>query len=552
MELTPNEYRLLLRRDLYAFTERCFYELNPTTKFLPNWHIELVASALDACRRGETTRLIINQPPRSLKSHSASVAFVAFLLGHDPAAQIICASYGQELANKHALDCRTILASAWYQALFPRTRLSAERQAVQEFMTTQLGFRLSTSVGGVLTGRGSDYILIDDPSKPDEALSDTQRKAVNDWFDHTLYSRLNDKRKGCIILIAQRLHTDDLVGHVLGLEPWKVIRLPAIAEEDETHVIQTPYGTRRFQRRVGEALHPEREPLEVLNHLREAQGEYNFAGQYQQAPAPMGGGLVKAEWFKTYTVNVLPGKFEMIFQSWDTANKPTELSDYSVSSTWGVKDKHLYLLHVYRKRVGYPDLKRAVRDQAEAFNPQIILIEDKASGTQLIQELIGEGMHAIKKYEPTMDKIMRMHSVTSTIENGFVYLPDKAVWLAEYLHELTTFPRGKNDDQADSTSQALDWFKTNSTQGVYGLLEFAKKEEERIKAARQAATGTESRLCSGCNGEMSQRIPGGLRCAQCGAQWLSPSAQPRVQYLTRTDVLNRTKFPVFFARRLNG
>jgi phage terminase large subunit-like protein len=272
--------------------------------------------------------------------------------------------------------------------------------------------------------RGADFIIIDDPLKPDEALSDTQREAVNDWFDHTLYSRLNDKRTGRIILIMQRLHEDDLVGHVLGLEPWKVIRFPAIAEEDETHVIETPYGTRRFQRRAGEALHPEREPLEILNHLREAQGEYNFAGQYQQAPAPLGGGLVKAEWFKIYGAADVPEKFEMIFQSWDTANKPTELSDYSVCTTWGVKEKHVYLLHVFRKRLGYPELKRAVREQAEAFSPQTILIEDKASGTQLIQELVSERMHAIKKYEPTMDKTMRMHSVTSTIENGFAHLPD--------------------------------------------------------------------------------------------------------------------------------
>jgi predicted phage terminase large subunit-like protein len=463
MKLTLSDYRTLLRRDLYAFTQLCFSELNPTATFLPNWHIEVVASALEACRRGEITRLNINQPPRSLKSQCASVAFVAFLLGHDPAAQIICASYGQELANKHALDCRTILASAWYQALFPCTRLSSERQAVQEFMTTQQGFRLSTSVGGVLTGRGADFIIIDDPLKPDEALSDTQRRAVNDWFDHTLYSRLNDKRTGRIILIMQRLHEDDLVGHVLGLEPWKVIRFPAIAEEDETHVIETPYGTRRFQRRAGEALHPEREPLEVLHRLREAQGEYNFAGQYQQAPAPLGGGLVKAEWFKTYSTVDQPAKFKMVFQSWDTANKPTELSDYSVCTTWGVEEKHIYLLHVLRKRLGYPELKRVVREQAEAFSPQTILIEDKASGTQLIQELVNEGMYAIKKYEPTMDKTMRMHSVTGTIENGFVHLPDKAAWLGEYLHELTSFPKGKYDDQADSTSQALDWIKGRSS-----------------------------------------------------------------------------------------
>jgi predicted phage terminase large subunit-like protein len=482
MELTPNEYRLLLRRDLYAFTERCFYELNPTTTFLPNWHVELVTSALDVCRSGHTTRLIINQPPRSLKSHCASVAFVAFLMGHDPSAQVICASYGQDLANKHAMDCRTIMNSGWYQALFPHTRLSSNRQALQEFVTTRGGFRLSTSVGGVLTGRGADFIIIDDPQKPEEALSDTQRKTANDWFDHTLYSRLNDKRNGRIILIMQRLHEDDLVGHVLNVEPWKVIRLPAIAEEDEINQIQTPYGVRCFKRHTGEPLHPEREPLEVLNHLREAQGEYNFAGQYQQAPAPLGGGLVKAEWFKTYTAADVPAKFEMTFQSWDTANKPTELSDYSVCTTWGVKEKHVFLIHVFRKRLGYPELKRAVREQLQAFSPQTILIEDKASGTQLIQELINEGVHAAKTYEPTMDKTMRMHSVTSTIENGFVHLPDKASWLGEYLHELASFPKGKYDDQADSTSQALDWFKQQCMNSGYGLLEYYKQQKEKMKA----------------------------------------------------------------------
>jgi predicted phage terminase large subunit-like protein len=459
MNLTPTEFRTLLRRDLNAFTERCFYELHPTTEFLPNWHIEVGSSHLEACQRGEIQRLILNQPPRSLKSLLASVSFVAFLLGHDPTAKIICASYGQDLANKHAMDCRTILNSEWYKSPFPHTRLSHERQAVQEFVTTKQGFRLSTSVGGVLTGRGADYIIIDDPLKPEEALSESQRKAVNEWFDHTLYSRLNDKRTGRIILVMQRLHENDLVGHVLEMEPWNVVRFPAIAEENESHTVETSYGLRRFVRPAGQALHPAREPLSVLERIRHAQGEYNFSGQYQQTPAPLGGGLVKIDWFKTNSDLEFPTKFETVFQSWDTANKPTELSDFSVCTTWGVKDKHAHLLHVSRKRLDYPALKRAVREQAEVFSPQTILIEDKASGTQLIQELISEGVHAIKRYVPTMDKIMRMHSVTSTIENGFVHLPEKAPWLCEYLHELAIFPKGKYDDQADSTSQALEWFK---------------------------------------------------------------------------------------------
>jgi predicted phage terminase large subunit-like protein len=500
-----------------------------------------IASDLEACRRGEQTRLIVNEPPRSLKSLSASVAFVAFLLGHDPSAKIICASYGQDLANKHAMDCRTIMNTAWYRGVFPHTRLLSQRQALQELITTQQGSRLSASVGGVLTGRGADYIILDDPLKPEEALSDTQRQAVNDWFDHTLYSRLNDKRNGRIILIMQRLHEDDLVGHVQAMEPWKVIRFPAIAEEDEVHVIQTPYGPRRFERRAGEALHPEREPLEVLNHIREAQGEYNFAGQYQQAPSPLGGGLIKTGWFKTYPAADVPMGFEMIFQSWDTANKPTELSDYCVCTTWGVKDKHIYLLHVTRKRLGYPELKRAVREQAEAFSPQTILIEDMASGTQLIQELVSEGMHTIKKYEPAMNKIMRMNSVTSTIENGFVHLPNKAAWLPDFLHELAGFPKGKHDDQVDSMSQALDWFKHQCMTEGYGLLEFYKQEKEKMKLEQGTATIPPSRPCQ-CGGVMSQIIPGGLRCAQCGTQWAPPGAQPRKLYLNRKDVLNGVLF----------
>jgi predicted phage terminase large subunit-like protein len=188
-------------------------------------------------------------------------------------------------------------------------------------------------------------------------------------------------------------------------------------------------------------------------------GEYIFAGQYQQQPAPLGGGMVKQQWFKSYVPGQEPAKFDLVFQSWDTANKSTELSDFSVCTTWGVKNKRLYLLHVLRKRLDYPDLKRAVRQQAQRFKPGNILIEDKASGTQLIQESIQDSVDGITRYEPSMDKIMRLHSVTSTIENGFVYLPTEAEWLSAYVHELTTFPNGKHDDQADSTSQALDWVK---------------------------------------------------------------------------------------------
>jgi predicted phage terminase large subunit-like protein len=467
------EFELILRNDFYSFMLRCFQHLYPKTKFVPGWYLQVVAATLEACSRGDVRRQIINIPPRYGKSTAASIAFVAWHLGHNPEAQIICVSYAQDFAEKLARDCMSVMSSEWYQQIFP-TRLSSERRSAREFVTTKHGFRLATSVGGVLTGRGADLIIIDDALKPNEALSESIRKSVNDWYDNSLYSRLNDKSRSGIVIIMQRVHQDDLVGHVLGQEEWNLLRLQAIAEQDEQFEIETTTGRRTFRRSAGELLHPEREPREVIDRIRQTLGEYNFAGQYQQEPAPAGGALVKAEWFKTYTDANLPESFEQVLQSWDTANKPTELADYSVCTTWGIKDKRLYLLHVMRRKVNYPDLKRLVRQQADMHRATIVLIEDKASGTQLIQELTNDGLRIVKAVKPEGDKVMRFNAQTATIENGFVYLPSTAPWLAEFVQEITTFPAAKYDDQADSTSQALGWL--NSQPPEPGIIGFYRRE----------------------------------------------------------------------------
>ncbi len=481
-DLTRAEYEFLLRRDFATFAGRCFQDLNPQTDLAMNWHLEVIAAKLTAVREGKIRRLIINLPPRHLKSLMASIAFPAWCLGHDPSAQFLCVSYAQDLADKLARDCRAIMMSPWYRQIFP-TRLAPHRHAVQEFITTRHGYRLATSTGGVLTGRGADIILIDDPLKPEEALSDAQRQAANDWFDHTLYSRQNDKRRGAIVIIMQRLHEDDLVGHVLGQEQWEILSFPAIAEKDEEHRIETILEPRCFSRRQGDALHSDREPLEVLDRIRRTIGEYNFAGQYQQSPAPLGGGLVKAEWFKRYRVNELPERFDRIVQSWDTANKATELSDFSVCTTWGVSGKDLFLISVFRRRLEYPALKRAVREQQRLFGETVVLIEDKASGTQLIQELITDGCHGVTRYQPTGDKTMRLHAQTAIIENGFVHIPETAPWLAEYLHEMAVFPKGKHDDQADSTAQFLEWFKTPMS--CWGIFELTRRQAQELEQRRK-------------------------------------------------------------------
>lgn len=476
MNLTQTEFDVLLRNDLGTFIPRVFVHLDPQTAYSHNWHLDLLADRLTRVATGEIRRLIINVPPRSMKSISASIAFPAWLLGRNPGLRVICASYGQELANKLARDTAAVMTSEWYTRVFA-TRLAANRSATSDFETKARGGRMATSVGGVLTGRGGDIIVIDDPVKPDEALSDAQRQAANNWFDNTLYTRLNDKRTGAIVIIMQRLHLDDLVGHVLEKEAWDVVSLPAIAVEDEAWSYRTLTGPKTYERAAGDLLHPQREPKQILDLLRSTLGEYTFSAQYLQAPVPLGGGIVKTDWLSYYSPNEKPEKFDSIIQSWDTANKESQLADYSVCTTWGLKGKTSYLLHVLRKRLEYPELKRAVVRQAETWNARVILIEDKASGTQLIQEL-RQTMSRVKGVKSEGDKVMRMLAQTPEIENGHVLLPTDAPWLHDYVHELTTFPKGKHDDQVDSTAQALKWITTKGQ--TPGIILYYRQELERM------------------------------------------------------------------------
>ena len=469
-ELSAQEFAFILKHDLTSFIERSFYELHPGHQLDLAPHIEVIATKLEAVRRGEIKRLIVNLPPRHLKSHCVSVAFVAWLLGHDPAKHVICACYGQDLADELAGACRQVMRSPFYCNLFGC--LLAGRQAVNDFETVAGGRRLATSVGGVLTGRGADIIVLDDPQKADEALSETSRKATHTWFDNSLLSRLNDKTKGAIIIVMQRLHQDDLVGHVLEQEDWDVLSLPAIAEVDQCHLIQGPFGRRWFRRKTGDILHPARESAVSLANTRRAMSEFSFASQYQQNPMPLGGAIVKTEWLRFYELGEEPAAFWTTLQSWDTANKSGELNDYSVCTTWGVFDEHFYLLDVSRKRLNFPDLKREAHRLAELYSADTILVEDKASGTQLIQDLKSEGLFPITPYKPPAgaDKIMRLHSQAAAFENGRVLLPKEATWLSDYLNEITGFPGSRYADQVDSTTQALDYMRSNYSLSVWDRL----------------------------------------------------------------------------------
>ena len=459
-----------LRQDFVTFIQKTFNTVSPGDAYLHAPYIEAIAWRLRQCLEGKTKRLVITMPPRSLKSICASVALPAWALGRDPTSRIICASYSSNLTRKHANDCRTVLESDWYKRAFPGTRLhpnkntemefmttergfrlgtsvggtltgrggniiiiddpmkpdeamsEAKREAVKqwyngtlysrldnkaedviilvmqrlhmddlvgykrafpgtrlhpnkntemEFMTTERGFRLGTSVGGTLTGRGGNIIIIDDPMKPDEAMSEAKREAVKQWYNGTLYSRLDNKAEDVIILVMQRLHMDDLVGHVLEKENWVHLNMPAIAEADQVFEV----GPGRFyERKEGEVLHPEREPKKVLDDIKETLGSYHFAAQYQQNPLPAGGNMVKWEWFQIYGELPTREANDRIVQSWDTASKAAELNDYSVCTTWLVKGNDYYLIDVVRERLEYPNLKKRVLKEYAKHMPFPLLI----------------------------------------------------------------------------------------------------------------------------------------------------------------------------------
>ncbi|MGE0736633.1 MAG: terminase [Alphaproteobacteria bacterium] len=353
-----NELSILsaaLRTDLASFIAKAFDQLNPGTPYQPNWHIEAIAHHLTQCFERKITRLVITVPPRHLKSIATSVAFVAWALGRDPSLRFICVSYAQELALKHSLDARAVMESDWYRRIFPRTRIHPDRNTQLEVMTTLRGSRLATSVEGTLTGRGGNFLIIDDAHKPDEALSDLRRQRVIDWVGSTLYSRLDNKAEDVIIVIQQRLHEDDLAGHFIRQNDWVHLNLPAIAEDEQC----IPIGYGRAQiRHPGDLLHPEREPKQTLDTIRQSVGSYNFAAQYQQRPVPQGGGIIQWLWFRTYEQRPTRQSDDLIVQSWDTASKADELNDYSVGLLFLIRDGCYYLLEITRKRLEYPELRR--------------------------------------------------------------------------------------------------------------------------------------------------------------------------------------------------
>lgn len=450
-----------METSLLAFTEH-FFRARYGSEFIINHHHQKIAAALEAVERGEIKNLLINMPPRYGKTELAVINWMARCVARNPAAKFIHLSYSSDLALDNSTKVRELVKSEEFQQYWPVT-IKPDSDSKQKWYTAQGGGMYATMAGGAIIGFGAGAvtpsglfdgaIVIDDPLKADDARSDVERGKVNERLLTTIQSRRNSPENTPIIIIMQRLHEDDMSGFVLAGklgESFHHLCLPACNEDTQ------------------EPLWPHMHSYERLMQLKAAD-PYIFAGQYQQHPVPHGGGMIKTAWFRRYAHQ--PAQPTRIVQSWDTANKAGELNDYSVCTTWMEYGGVYYLVDLYRERLEYPDLKRMVVSLKAKWNPHAVLIEDKASGQQLIQDLRRDGGMPILAIEPEKDKETRASACSAMIEAGMVHLPESASWLADFETEIMHFPNSKHKDQVDSVTQFLNWMRTRGGSAFQQLMD---------------------------------------------------------------------------------
>ncbi len=382
--------------------------------------------------------------PRSGKSELCSIRFPAWYLGRNPQSQIIGCSYAEGLAYSFSYAIRETITSPSYQRLWQHKldTSGAVRWQLAGKENSRASY-IAAGVGGGITGDGADLLVIDDPVKnAEEANSQLYRDKVWDWYRTVARTRLQPG--GAIVLVMTRWHKDDLAGRLLELarqdsqaDQWEVINFRAIEN--------------------GQALWPERYPLDTLENIKASIGSMAFESLYQGEPTVAEGNIIKREWWRYYRERP---NFSRIIHSWDTAFKSETKNDYSVCTIWGEGQTGYYLLDVWRQRVEFPELKRAVISFYDRDRPAAVVVEDKASGQSLIQELKRDTKIPVLPFKVDSDKTARVNAVTPLIEADRVFLPEHANWLSDFIEELSAFPSGEHDDQVDSMSQALGYMKT--------------------------------------------------------------------------------------------
>jgi predicted phage terminase large subunit-like protein len=443
-------FQALLKQNLNAFSEFAFGVVRPRLALRRNWHLEAMAEKLSQVAGGKIRRLIITLPPRNLKSLFCSVALPAWFLGHHPFERVVVVSYSDLLTRQHANDFRRLVNDPTYRATFPAMRL--DRDTDREITTTQRGKRIATSIDGTLTGLGGNLIIIDDPIKLGDAMSESARTRVIEWYRSTLLSRGDDKAMTRIVVVMQRVHENDLVGYLLERGGFDILNLPAIAQRTETFDLGHGHF---YTRQKGELLHPEHEPVNVLAELKHKMGPISFSAQYQQSPFPPGGRIIRRKWLTIYD-GIQPRPGDHIIMSWDIALSETESGDYSACVVLLRRREVFYILEVVRGRFRFEPLKRKVMEIKERYGSSAtLLIEECSISTGLIQSLREQSIN-VTTYKPDTDKRARLIAQSDLFAGGSVQLPPRADWLEEFTAELLAFP-GRHDDQVDALTQGLAW-----------------------------------------------------------------------------------------------
>lgn len=446
-------------KSLRSYVEQAWPILEPGVPFLSNWHIDYLVEHLEAVSSGHITRLLINIPPRYMKSILVSILWPTWEWIQHPSRRWIFASYAEQLAIKHSIDRRSVLLSSWYQQRWgEQVRFASDQNEKREFLNTRRGHMTVTSVGGSILGKGGNRIVVDDPHNPTQAESDTQRETALRFFSRTLSTRLDNKNTDAIVVVMQRLHERDLSALCLDLG-FRHVSIPAEAEVATKLIF--PRSGRVFERQVGDVLWPERENAAVLAQQRQILGSAAFAGQYQQRPAPVGGQIFKREWFRYY--DELPANIEL-GQSWDMAFKDKKENDFVVGLVAGRKGANIYLIDRAKGQWDFSQTCRRVRAMKDRYpKTSRILIEDAANGPAIISFLKNE-ISGIIAVTPEGGKAARAQAAQPQVEAGNIYLPNpkpngKRVperdWVDDFLYQLMIFPHGAHDDDVDAFTQLL-------------------------------------------------------------------------------------------------
>ena len=439
-------------------------------EFIGGRHHKIMAKAFEKVVNGESKRLIINMPPRHTKSEFASYLLPAWFLGKFPHKKVIQSSNTAELAVGFGRKVRNLVDSEEYKALFPNLELRADSKAAGRWNTSKNGDYFAIGVGGTVTGKGADLLIIDDPhSEQEAALAATNPDVfdkVTEWYSSGPRQRLQPG--GAIIIVMTRWAMRDLTGQVLkaaaarGGDKLDVIEFPAIMPS-------------------GKPLWPEFWSLAELEALREELPNAKWQAQYQQNPVGNESAIIKRDWWKWWEADAPPA-CNYILQTWDTAFEKNNRADYSAGTTWGIftndEDNgaaNIILLNTYKKRVEYPELKRDVLEEYKEYEPDGVLIEKKATGAPLIYELRAMGI-PVQEFTPSkgQDKISRLNSVSDIIASGKVWVP-RTRWAEELVDEIAAFPSGEHDDLVDATTLALMRFRAG------GFLRLPTDEPEEIE-----------------------------------------------------------------------